>query len=353
MDTFSRLSGGRFLVLSGLAWCLSFSVPLHAQTEPFYKGKTIRFVVGVSPGGAYDRWARLIAPYLSKYISGNPHIIVQNMPGAGTIIAANYVYNVAKPDGLTTVMPANRLYIDQVVGRKEVKFDVRKFVWLGNPQKYFTVIYMRADAPYKSVADIIKAKEPPKCGAPGTTSAGYTLSKLLEETVGAKFDFVLGYPGASEIDLAVERGEVICRGHDIINHFSSKIYSDWHDRGFDRHLVQDSPKRDPRLPDTPTIFELMEKYKTPQLGRRTAEFISASAEFGRPMLTTPGTPADRVKIVREAYAKAMRDPEFIAEATRAQLVLEPSSGEELQALTQRIMDQPPEVIERVKKVLGE
>lgn len=352
MNKLSPLGVLCFLVLFS-GWWLGLSAPLHAQPEPFYRGKTITFVVGVSPGGAYDVWARLIASHMSKHIPGNPQIIVQNMPGAGSLVAANYVYNVAKPDGLTMAMPANRLYIDQFVGRPEVKFDVRKFAWIGNPQRYYTVLYMRADAPYKTITDIINAKEPPKCGAPGTNSAGYTLSQLLEDTIGAKFEFVLGYPGASEIDLAVERGEVICRGHDIINHFSGATYKAWHERGFDRHIVQDSTKRDPKLPDTPTIFELMDKYKTPQIGRRTAEFISASAEFGRPMLTTPGAPPERVKILREAYAKTMKDPAFIAQADKSQLVLQPSSGEELQALVNRIMDQPAEVIQRVRKVLNE
>ncbi|HET9881462.1 MAG TPA: hypothetical protein VFS81_06875, partial [Candidatus Binatia bacterium] len=120
---------------------LGFNASLHAQTDSYYKGKTVTIVVGVSPGGAYDVWARLIAPHLSKHIPGNPQVIVQNMPGAGSLVAANYVYNVAKPDGLTMVMPANRLYIDQIVGRPEVKYDVRKFAWIGNPQRYYTVIY--------------------------------------------------------------------------------------------------------------------------------------------------------------------------------------------------------------------
>ncbi|MDO8682922.1 MAG: tripartite tricarboxylate transporter substrate-binding protein [Armatimonadota bacterium] len=353
MTTLARLKPAIFLALFYLAWFVDLRGALHAQTEPFYKGKTIRIVVGVSPGGAYDQWARLIAPYMSKYIPGSPQIIIQNMPGAGTITAANYVYNVAKPDGLTLVMPANRLYIDQVVGRDEVKFDVRKFLWIGTPQTYYTVIYMRADAPYKSMADIIKAKEPPRCGAPGTTSAGYTLSQLWEETMGAKFKFVLGYPGASEIDLAVERGEVICRGHDIVNHFSGSTYRTWHEKGFDRHIVQDGPKRDPKLPDTPTIFELMDHYKTPQTARRVAEFISASAQFGRPMMTTPGTPEARVKLLREAYVKVTKDPEFISQVEKAKLHLDPATGEELEALAHRIMDQPPQAIEKVRKILAE
>jgi tripartite-type tricarboxylate transporter receptor subunit TctC len=351
MNRFSRARA--FIIGLVLTLGLGLASSAFAQADSFYKGKVLTIVVGVTPGGAYDVWARMIASHMSKHIPGNPSIIVQNMPGAGGLVAANYVYSVAKPDGLTTVMPANRLYIDQFVGRSEVKFDVRKFLWIGNPQRYYTVMYMRADTPYKSITDVINARTPPKCGAPGTNSTGYTLAQLLEDAVGAKFDFVLGYPGASEIDLAVERGEVVCRGHDIINHFSGATYRGWHERGFDRHIVQDSPKRDAKLPDTPTLFELMDKYKTPQLSRRTAEFISASAEFGRPMLTTPGTPAARVKILREAYAQTMKDPAFIAQADKAQLVLQPSSGEELQSLANRIMDQPAEVVQKVKKILNE
>jgi tripartite-type tricarboxylate transporter receptor subunit TctC len=215
------------------------------------------------------------------------------------------------------------------------------------------MMYMRADAPYKSIKDIIKAKEAPKCGAVGKNSTGNILAKLLEQTVGAKFNMVLGYPGSSETDLAVERGEVICRSHDVMNHFSAGIYRNWHKNGFDRHIVQDSPKRDPRLSDTPTLFELMDEYKTPEISRRTAEFMSASAQFGRPLLTTPGTPADRIKLLREAYAKVMLDPELSAAAKKASMEIDPSSGEELQELVQRIMDQPAELREQVKRVLGE
>jgi tripartite-type tricarboxylate transporter receptor subunit TctC len=352
-QTLTLLKSASFFVLVAMAWLLSPSQQARAQTDSFYKGKSIRIVVGTTSGGAYDRWARLLAASMGKHIPGNPEILVQNMPGANSLVAANYVYNVAKPDGLTLLMASNSLYMDQFVGRSEVRFDVRKFFWLGTPQKYFTMMYMRADAPYKSIRDIIKAKEAPKCGAVGTNSTGNILAKLLEQAVGARFNMVLGYPGSSETDLAVERAEVICRSHDVMNHFSAGIYKNWHKNGFDRHIVQDSPKRDPRLLDTPTLFELMEEYKTPELSRRTAEFVSASAQFGRPMLATPGTPADRVRILRESYAKVMIDPELSVAAKKAAMEIDPSSGEELQELVQRIMDQPAELKEQVKKVIGE
>jgi tripartite-type tricarboxylate transporter receptor subunit TctC len=340
------------LVISFAGWIIMIDDTASAQTAPFYQGKTIRIIVGFTPGGFYDRWARLLVRHMPKYIPGNPEMIVQNMPGASSVIASNYVYNVAKPDGLTVGMPINSLYLDQLVGRQEVKFDVRKFEWIGTQEKYSTMLYMRADAPYKSIGDVINAKEPPKCGATGTASTGYILPKILEETVGAKFNIVLGYPGGSEIDVAVERGEVVCRGQDVASHFGREPFDTWHKKSFDRHLVQDLRKRDPRLPDTPTIWELMDEYKTPELSRRVAQVILTSNDFGRPMMATPGAPAERVKILREAYQKALRDPDLIAEAKKGRMDMEPFTGEYLQNLAKEVLDQPPDVVAKVKKILG-
>ena len=148
----------------------------------------------------------MFARYMPKYIAGNPEIVVQNMPGAGSLVAANYVYNVAKPDGLTLGMVQYNSYMDQLVGRKEVQFNVRKFAWIGSPVSETVLLYMRNDAPYKSIRDIVKAKEPPKCGSSGTVSTDYLLAKILEDSIGAKFSTVLSYQGGSEIDIAVEKG---------------------------------------------------------------------------------------------------------------------------------------------------
>ena len=325
----------------------------QAQTDTFYNGKTIRVVVGFTPGGFYDRWARLIARYMPKYIPGHPEMIVQNMPGASSVIAANYVYNVAKGDGLTILAPINSLYLDQIVERKEVQFDVRKFDWIGTQEKTPIMLYVRSDAPYKSIADIIKAAEPPRCGSTGTASTGYILAKVLDETLKARINTVTGYQGGSEIDIAVERGEIQCRGMDIPPHFGREPFDTWHKKGFDRHILQGGPKRDPRLPDTPTLFELMDQHKTPETARRLARIILAVGEFGRPLVAPPGMPAQRVKILRAAYAKAMSDAELVAEANKGRMDMDPSTGEELQSLLKEIMDQPREVLDRVKKVLAD
>jgi tripartite-type tricarboxylate transporter receptor subunit TctC len=346
----------RVLLLT-LIFCFSILLPgtapeARAQADQFYKGKTIRIMVGSTAGGFYDRWGRLFAKYMGKYIPGQPEIIVQNMAGGGSVIAANHVFNVGKPDGLMLVMPLNGVYIDQFVGRPEVKFDMRKFRFIGSPVTESIVFYMRSDAPYKSIDEIIKAKEPPKCGGSGTASSDFILSKVLEETVGAKFNTVLGYAGGTEIDLAVEKNEVVCRAHSMSAHFGREPFDTWHKKGFDRHIVQTSRKKDPRAGDTPTLNELFDQYKVPENKRRLARVLLAAGDFGRPMMVTPGTPPDRVKLLRDAYVKTLADPEVRDEAKKGRMDIDPASGEELEALVKDIFESPPDVVERVKKILA-
>jgi len=344
---------GLALILPLTVFFLSSAPELRAQTEPYYKGKTIRLVIGNTTGGFYDRWGRLFARFMGKHIPGQPEIIPQNMPGAGSVIATNHVYKVAKPDGLSLVMPLNGIYIDQLVGRAEAQFDLRKFHFIGSPAVESIVSYMRADAPYKSIADVIKAKEPPKCGSTGTASSDYILSRILEETVGAKFNTVLGYAGGSEIDIAVEKGEVVCRSHSLSAHFGREPFDSWHKRNFDRHLVQTSRKRDVNLGDTPTLNELFDQYKASPNSRRLSQILLAAGEFGRPIMVTPGTPPDRVKILRDAFLKTMSDPEVMAEAKKGRMDIDTTTGEELETLVKEIFDAPPQVIERAKKLLAQ
>ena len=339
-------------ILLGLLVILIQSAQAPGQA-PFYEKKTIQVIIGSAPGGLYDRWGRLFAQYLGKYIPGNPNLVAQNMPGGGSMVATNYLYGLAKPDGLTIGMFQTFMYLQQLVGVPEVKYDVRKFNWLGSQEKGQMMLYIRADSPYKSMDDILKAKEPPKCGGSGASDQTALLTRLLEETIGAKFIRVLGYPGGSEVDLAMERGEVVCRATRITVHFSREPFVTWDRKGFDRHLVQAGKRRDPRLTDVPTIYELMDRYKTPESGRRLAQVILSGDELGRPMIAPPGVPTDRVKILREAYNKALKDPELIAEVTKSRLDMEPSTGEEIEAIVKEIMDQPPEVVPLVKKILDQ
>ena len=341
--------GAMMVVLSSL---LLQSWNVQAQV-PFFQGKTIKIVVGTQSGVLYDQWARLIAAHIVKHIPGNPDYIVQNMPGGGHKIAANYLYSVAKPDGLTligSIIPF--LYFDQLVGRKEVQYDWAKFTWIGSPVRGESQMYMRADTPYKTMEDVRKATEPPRCGALSTAESAYLLPKLFEQALGTKFQLVTGYQGGSDIDLAVERGELHCRAFTIEAFFAREPYHSWRKKGFVRNIIQTGRKRDPRLPDVPTTYELMDEYKTPEPSRRLANVILAAGALGRPMLGPPGIPSDRVQILREAFNKTMNDPEFLAEIKKRNYELEPTPGEELEAIAKEVMSQPPEVIERVKKLLG-
>ena len=322
---------------------------IQAQAN-FYQGKTITVVVGTVPGGLYDLWGRLFGRLMGKHIPGNPTMVVQNIPGGGSMVAANYLYGIAKPDGLTIGMFQTHMYLQQMVKRPEVKFDVRKFNWLGSQEKGQMMLYIRSDSPYRSIDDIIKAKEPPKCGGTGLSDQTTLLTRLLEETIGARFTRVLGYKGGSDVDLAMERGEVVCRATRITVHFSREPFLTWDKKGFDRHLLQAGKKRDSRLPDTPTIFELMDKYKTPEIGRRLAHVLLAGDELGRPMVAPPGVPPERVKILREAYNKALKDPDLMAEVARSRLDMEPITGQEIEALYKDLMEQPAAVVELVKKL---
>ena len=323
----------------------------YAQT-PFYQGKTIRLVAGTPAGSVYDLYARMVAQFIGKHIPGNPNIIVQNMPGVASMVAANYIYGVAKPDGLTigSIQPA--LYFDQLVGRKEVQFDWQKFTWIGNTTVSHLLLYMRSDTPYKTIEDIRKASVPPKCGAEGTASSAYYLPKLLEETIGAKFNIITGYNSGTDVDLAVERGEVQCRAFTIAAFFAREPFHTWRKKGFVHVIVQTGKKRDGNLPDVPTLPELMEQHKTSESARRLAAVILAANEIGRPIIGTPAIPADRVKILREAFMKTVHDPELLDDAKKKKLDLDPVSGEELEKLGKEIMAQPPEAIERMKKLLG-
>lgn len=324
---------------------------VEAQSD-FFKGKTIRIVVGASAGAVSDLYARVVAGYLSKHIPGKPDVIVQNMPGGSSIIAANYVYKVAKPDGLTLGALIGGVYLSQLQGHNEVQFDWAKFTWVGSPEENDELLFIRSDTPYKTLLDIRKAAEPPRCGATGAGSTGYYFPKLLEELFGTKFQIVTGYPGAPEVDLAIERNEAHCRAATINAFFGREPARTWAKTGFIRIVVQGGAKRDPRLPDTPTIWELMEKEKVPEASRSVATVVLSPGSFGRPIVGTPGIPGDRVKMLREAYSKMVQDPEFLAEAQKRQWEIKPVGGERLEVLAKEVIAQPPDIIARVKKILG-
>jgi len=323
-----------------------------AAESNYFAGKTIRVVVGSSAGGGYDLWARLMAQHIGKHIPGNPSVVVQNMPGAGGAVAANYIYGVAKPDALTLGAFNPALYFDQLVGRPEVKFDWSKFTWIGSPEQNEVLHFIRTDAPFKTIDDLRNTKEPPRCGSTGTGTTGHYLPRLLEETLGIKTIIVSGYQGGSEIDVAVERNEVVCWSPLVATYFGREPYKRWHKSGFTRVVVQSGSKRDERIKEVPTLNELMQQYNTPEAGKRLAKAILTAATLGRPISAPPRLPAEATKTLRDAYSKTMRDPELVGEATKRGWDMAPLTGAELESLSKDVIAQPKDVIEKMKWVLG-
>jgi tripartite-type tricarboxylate transporter receptor subunit TctC len=320
---------------------------------PFYQGKTISIVVGTKAGDVYDLYPRLLSEFWTKHIPGNPNIIIQNVPGAASLIAANQVYNTAKPDGLTLAAIYPALYFQQLVKKPEVKYDWAKWNWIGSTVTSNHLLYMRADTPYKTIDDVRKATTAPKCGSTGVTSTGYYMPKLVEEVVGTKFDIVSGYQAGQDIDLAVERGELQCRAFTITAFFAREPFISWRKRNFVNVLFQTGSKRDARLKDSPTIYELMDNYKTNNAGRSLAKVILAAGDFGRPIVAPPGVPADRVKILRDTFDKTINDPALQAEAEKRRLEIDPTRWDEMDSLAKDVMASPPDVVARMRKLLGD
>ena len=201
-----------------------------------------------------------------------------------------------------------------------------------------SLMYMRADTPYKTIEDVRSASTPPKCGATGVTSSAYYMPKLLEDAIGTKFEIVSGYVAGSDIDLAVERGEVQCRAFTINAYFAREPFITWRKKNFVRVLYQTGSKRDPRLKDVPLFNELMDKYKTPENVRRLDKVVVAADEFGRPIVFPPGVPADRVKIIRDAFNKTINDPALLAEAEKRRLDIDPATWRGTRRFGQRSHD---------------
>ena len=319
-----------------------------AQADPvadFYHGKTINLIVGTSAGNDYDYRGRLIARYIGKHIPGEPTVVPQNMPGAGGIKAANYLASIAPHDGTVLHAIMTNMMASQAVGSHGIEFDARKFRWIGNTTSSPNV----TNSWYTSgITSIEQTKTRPLIlGAPAGT-AGVTYGTVMNALVGTKFKIVTGYPGGNEVNLAMERGEVEGRGSNSWASWKS-TKPDWLAQKKITMLVQIGLKRDPDLPDVPLLLELA----TDELDRKVMTFLSAETAISRAVVTTPDVPADRLEALRRAFDATMKDPQFIAEAEKAQMDMSPMTGEESQKIADSIVNTPPEVIARAKVVLGD
>jgi tripartite-type tricarboxylate transporter receptor subunit TctC len=326
------------LTLSAIISCLAVAPHAATAQSPSYEGKTITIVVGFKAGGGYDRTARILARHLPKYLAGRPNVIVQNMPGANSITAANHVYAVAKPDGLTIGTFNRNLVLAQLTNVPGVKYDMTRFAWIGSAASETTVLAIRSDLPYKSFEDLRKSGKPVVIGATGPGANTYDFPLLLKEFLGVNFKIVSGYSSSADIMLAIERKEVDARAG---SYTSLRPF-------IDRNLVHPVIRAravEPGIEQLPVDENLA---PTPR-ARAIMALRSAPEVVGRPFVMTPGTPEPILKLVREAFAAALKDPELVAEATKAKMELEYTSGEDTLKVIREVLSQPKDVVDEFGK----
>ena len=327
------------LFVVGAALALAAAAPMAAHAQ-YYAGKTITIVVGYKPGGGYDRTARILAKHLPDHIPGKPSIIVQNMPGANSLIAANHIYNVAKPDGLTIGTFNRNLPIAQLLKVDGVKFDMTKFAWIGSAASESTILAIRSDLPYKTIEDLKKAKEPVVIGATGPGANTYDFPLLLKEMLGLNLKVVSGYSSSADIMLAIERKEVDGRA----GSFSS--IRPFIDRKL-VHAVIRARAAEPGIEKLPVDETLAPNARA----KAIMALRSAPEVIGRPYVMPPKTPPELLQTMQAAFAKAIKDPELVAESKKAKAELEFVSGKEAIEVMKEVLDQPQDVVKEFSKYI--
>jgi tripartite-type tricarboxylate transporter receptor subunit TctC len=313
--------------------------------DPFYNAKTIRIIVGFSAGGGYDTYARLIARHMTRHIPGNPTIVVENMTGAGSLISANHLYKAAKPDGLTIGHFIGGLFIQQLLEKPGLEFDARKFEYIGVPTQDNYVTGLSKTSGITSMQQWLAAKNPLKIGgiAPGTATSD--IPRLLIAAIELPAQVVDGYKGTADVRLAFNSGEVF----GVTNAWES-FKSTWRkevDSGDVTIVVQHVSKRHPELPNIPLDVEFA---KTPQARKLLEVGAHSLGPTARPFALPPGTPKARVQVLRKAFAETMKDSQFLAEAKKANLDINPADGAELEANVKKIFELEASLIARLKEI---
>jgi tripartite-type tricarboxylate transporter receptor subunit TctC len=317
----------------------------HAETaEPFFDRKTVTIYVGYTAGGSYDLYARLIARHLGKHIPGNPSVVAQNMPGAGSMKAANYVYQVAPKDGTALGVIVESAALEQALGNSAVQYDASKFTYVGRVATSNNVFMQWHTAKVQSIADSQNIESTLAGTGPG--SIAETIPRLFNAIIGTKFRLVSGYPASTEGMLAMERGEVDGASSSWAAVFVSK-QNLLRDKKI-RIILQTQPERHRDLPDAPSITEYG---NTPEDRQVTALYASGSG-VGRSLLGPPGIPADRLKHLRDAFNAMVKDPEFVADIKKLNVELDPLPGERVQELITSTLAVPASVRERAKVAFG-
>jgi len=313
-------------------------LPLAAAAQPNFAGKTITVLVGYKPGGGYDATARMLARHLPDHLPGKPTVIVQNMPGGNSIIGANHMYNVAKPDGLTIGTFNRNLPIAQLTKVQGVKFDMLKFAWIGSAANEATILAIRADLPYKNFDELRKAKENVVIGSTGPGANTHDFPLLLKDLLGVKLKIVSGYSSSADIMLAVERKEVDGRAG------SYSSLKPLIDRKLVRPIIR-ARSNESGIENLPVD----ESFAPNPRAKAIMALRSAPEVIARPYVLPPNTPADIVKVYRDAFAATMKDPALVAEAQKAQFDLEYTSGDEAIKVLKEVLSQPKDIVDEFSK----
>lgn len=345
MNTPTRRTAMTLLGSTLLAGATTKSV---AQSTDYYAGKQINMIVGSSVGGGYDTYARLLARHWPKYIPGNPLMVVQNLPAAGSLVAMNTLANTAPKDGTTIAAVQNHIGVEPLMGVtgpvENARYDGRTMNWIGSTSKEIPVVVAWSNSPIKTFRDTFTTEM--LVGASGRATADSVYSRIMNEILGTKFRVIEGYKGNPELILAAESGEIMGRTGWFVSGMLATQGKQIAD-GKIRVLVQLSPEKHPALPDVPLITEFI----TDPEKRAQLEFSLSWLQMGRPFVAPAGVPEDRVRILRDSFMKTVQSPDFIAEAASMTLDVSPMSGEEVQALVRKTYETPPAVIQRVRAIM--
>ena len=329
------------LLLTALLAC----APARAQdAADFFRGKTIRIVVGIGVGSGYDINARVLAHYLPAHIPGNPSVIVQNQPGAGSLTMTNALYNNGPFDGTFIGATFNGLPTAPLLQPNGVRFDPNKLIWLGSTNRETQITYVWHTAPVQTLADLFTTELIVGAQAPGSTQ--YDFPILLNHLFGTRFKVVTGYESTPKIHLAMESGEV--QGNGASNWSTLKaLNASWIEEKKVRIIAQWALAKSAELPDVPLVLELA---KTPA-DRQALELALARLEFGRPFFLPPNVPADRVTALRRAFDATLKDPAFLAEAEKSKIEIDPLTGEQVADLVAKVLRTPADTAARVRQAL--
>ena len=335
-----------YFSLFGFVLASMAALPRPAHPQEFYAGKTIRIIVGFPAGGGFDTYSRVIGRHIGKYIPGTPAVVVDNVAGAGSLVAANTVYKAAKPDGLTIGNFIGNLVSQQLFGSPGIEFDGRKFEWIGVPTRDSVVCALTKASGITSIDAWMAAKTPVKLGgsAPGTTNDDS--AKLLKAALGLPIQLVTGYKGTAPIKLAAESGEVdgSCWAWESIK----VMWRQGLDAGQVNIVLQAVPKAVPDLPKVPVAIELA---KTDEARKLIDLGIHSTAAITRPYALPPGTPKERVQLLRRAFRETLKDKDFLAEAVKSKLEVDPVSGEEVEKIVLGMFKQDQATIAKMAEIL--